>query len=38
MTRLTEQQILEKLLAGDEIVFQQVFKQYHSAMQAVGYL
>jgi len=37
MTGLTEQQILEKLLAGDEIVFQQIFKQYHSAMQAVAY-
>ncbi len=34
---LTEEQILKKLLDGDELVFQMVFKRYHSAMQAVAY-
>ena len=36
-TDLSEKQILEKLLAGDETVFNQVFKQYYNSMQAVAY-
>jgi len=34
---LSEQQILTKLLAGDEVVFGQVFRQYYNSMQAVAY-
>ena len=34
---LSEQQIITKLLSGDEVVFGQVFRQYYNSMQAVAY-
>jgi RNA polymerase sigma-70 factor (ECF subfamily) len=34
---LTEEQILKKLLSGDEVVFNQIFKQYYGSMRAVAY-
>jgi len=34
---LTEQQILSRLLEGDQVLFQQIFKQYYGAMQSVAY-
>ncbi|MBV1909997.1 MAG: RNA polymerase sigma factor [Kangiellaceae bacterium] len=37
ITALSEEQILEKLLGGNEIVFEQVFNKYHSSMQSVAY-
>ncbi len=32
-----EKQIIERLLAGDNELFQQIFNQYHNSMQAVAY-
>jgi len=34
---LSEQEILKRLLEGDEVIFNQVFKQYYNSMQAVAY-
>lgn len=34
---LTEEEILERLLAGDEAVFSKIFSQYYGSMQAVAY-
>lgn len=36
-TTLSEEQILAELLDGNEQVFEQVFSQYHGAMQSVAY-
>ncbi len=37
LSTLTEKQILQSLLQGDESMFQAVFSQYYGAMQAVAY-
>jgi len=34
---LSEQEILKRLLDGDEVIFNQVFNQYYNSMQAVAY-
>jgi RNA polymerase sigma-70 factor (ECF subfamily) len=33
----SEKEILSRLLAGDEVLFQEVFSRYHSSMKAVAY-
>jgi len=37
VSTLTEQQILSRLLEGDQVLFQQIFKQYYGSMQSVAY-
>jgi len=34
---LSEQEILKRLLDGDEVIFNQIFNQYYNSMQAVAY-
>ncbi len=37
LSTMTEEQILEELLKGNEPLFQQVFSKYYSSMQSVAY-
>ena len=36
-TKQSEKELVEKLLKGDELLFQQVFKQYYATMRSVAY-